>query len=228
MYKMCGALLFSVVSLNSQATSFDYRHEYRPGDDLDYDRFKVSQSFDNNLFLGVEARWLSYGSDSNALNNMVSNGHEVELGYVYKLNDKWTLTPSVSIDSASSANSTTYKYHLKGTYKINDNFYVASRFRYGQVLNQTKDDTNYQQYDFYAGYKNGPLAVEYDFGFTDTNYPSYKNTHRNYDHNLFVGYAVNSKWTPYVEVGYIPYKPSGEVYGSKWEPRYRIGLKYTL
>ena len=57
------------------------------------------------------------------------------------------------------------------------------------------------------------MAVEYDFGFTDTNYPSYKNTHRNYDHNLFVGYAVNSKWTPYVEVGYIPYKPSGEVYG---------------
>ena len=223
--------LFGVVSLMSvgaNAATFDFRHEYRTGDNLDYDRFKVSQVFENNMYTALEARWLSYTPASSAMDNLVSNGHEVEVGYIYKPTDKWTFVPYFSIDSASSANSTAYKYHLKSTYKINDSFYVANRIRLAQVQNQTKSNTNYQQYDFYAGYKYGPLTLEYDFAYVDTSYSSYKNSHHTYDHNLFVGYTVNSHWTPYVELGYMPYTPTGGVYGDKWEPRYRVGVTYKM
>ena len=106
---------------------------------------------------------------------------------------------------------------------------VAERYRYGlkdKVAANTSD--HYHQSDFYIGYTWNQFKFEYDFVFKKTDYQSYKNTHRDYEHNLCVQYKVDSHWTPFAEVGYVPYKPTGGVYGDEWQARYRIGVKYTL
>lgn len=215
------------VSYCSQAVTFDYRHEVKPEESMNADRFLISHTFENNLSISSEAKWGGYASGDRPYDDLVSRGNELGIGYKYKVNDKLDLQPSASIDSGKDAS--TYKFNLKGSYKLPYNFYIAERYRYGDKEKEaTKTTEHYHQSDFYVGYTWNQFKFEYDFVFKKTDYQSYKNTHRDYEHNFCIQYKVDSHWTPFTEIGYVPYKPTGGVYGDEWQARYRIGVKYNL
>jgi len=220
-------LSVALLSTAASAVNFDYRHEIKPEESMNCDRFLISHTFENNLSVSSESKWAGYKSGDRPYDDIVSKGNELGVGYKYKVNEKFQLDPSVNIDSGKD--SSTYKFNLKGTYKLPKDFYIAARYRFGDTEKEaTKANQQYHQADLYLGYTYDKFKFEYNFVYKETNFALYKNARRDYEHNFVTQYKVGKHWVPFTEVGYVPYKPTTGIYGDEWEGRYRIGVKYNL
>lgn len=221
-------LFFSVYAT---ATTLDYRHEYLNDDEQHADRLRVSHRFDNKISFALEAKWSSNksGGESHMYDNLVSKGAEFELGYLYPVNNQFSLSPAVIIDSNSD--STTYKFQVKGEYKFTPELSVSARYRYGvkdYERSKNKDSQHFHQGNFAIAYKFEHFNLSYDFEIKKTDYPAWKGKERDYAHNVVVQVPVNKEWVPFAELGYVPYKSTSSTYKEDWQWRYRVGVKYNF
>lgn len=114
--------------VNADSANINYRHQFTEDDSAHADRIKLGYRMDSGLGFEGELKYRTAGDREDvAYDNMINNGHEFTVSYNYKLSPQSTLTPAFQMDS--SKDSTTYKVGLKYNYKINDAFYVATRYR---------------------------------------------------------------------------------------------------
>lgn len=242
MKKLNNPILFSLISLlgvgSLNAATLDYRHEYLDDTEQHADRVRISHRFDNKIGFALEGKWGSKSTtgESNLFENNHSKGHELEVNYSQKINDKFTLAPAAIVDSGHD--STTYKFQIKGVYFLSDSLYTAARYRYG-IQNYTssgRDDRHFHQGNFNLGYVFNWGSLEYDFEYQDTDYASLRGNENNYLHNLVVQVPINKTWVPYAELGYVPYRneekggyiDGANKYNNDFQLRYRLGIKYNF
>lgn len=227
-----------VASSSLHAMTLDYRHEYLDDTEQHADRVRVSHRLDNQVGFALEGKWgsKSAAGESNLFENNHSKGHEFEINYSQKINDRFTLAPAAIIDSGND--STTYKFQVKGTYFLTDSFYAAARYRYG-IQNYTsseRDDLHFHQGNFNLGYVFNWGRVEYDFEYKDTDYASLRGNSDSYLHNIVVQVPISKAWVPYAELGYVPYRnedkggyvDGASKYQNDFQLRYRLGIKYNF
>lgn len=218
------------VAASSYATTLDYRHEYTQLSHQHADRIEFSNTFENHVTVDAETKWISKNTDNDVgmYDNLVAKGSVFTLGYKWDMNPQNTLAPSVAVDSVSD--STDYQFNLKDTYKITKEFYVAGRYRYGSIRfdrNKDTDNRHYHRGDFYIGYSFPYAKVEYNFTYKWLSYANLFGDKKYYEHNIVVQVPVTKSWTPFMELGYMPYKDN-TTYPEDWELRYRLGVKYNF
>ncbi|CAE6930618.1 Oligogalacturonate-specific porin protein (KdgM) [Vibrio sp. B1FLJ16] len=219
---LTSALLLAMASGLAGAATIDVRHEFVPDRDGDEhrDRIYVSHRFANQIGFSVEAKWNYKNS------GMADAGHETGLSYRYKVNDAFSLTPSMSVDAGSS--SSTFKYNLSGSYNLTDEWNVGARVRHGY---KNSDDSRYNQLNLYVNRKFdwGKLGLDME----------YKDLHggdggwENKGHDQLIDFKgeynkLESGFIPFFAVAAITNKGDGSDYKDEYIPRFRVGVKYNF
>lgn len=224
-------MTLSTIACSVSATTLDYRHEYTQHSHENADRVQFSNTFANHVSVSAETKWASKNTDSNDVgmyDNLVAKGSIFEVGYKWDWNSQNTFAPSVALDSTSEL--TDYQFNLKNTYKITKEFYVAGRYRYGSVQydrNKNTDNRHYHRGDFYIGYNFPYAKIEYNLTYKWLSYNNLFGDKKYYEHNVVVQVPIDKSWTPFMELGYMPYKDNTK-YPEDWEIRYRLGVKYNF
>ncbi|GGL25914.1 porin [Pseudomonas brenneri] len=219
----------------ADSASINYRHQFTESDSIHADRVKLSYRMDNGLGFEGELKYRTAGDREDvAYDNIVNNGHELTTSYNYKLSAQSTLTPAFQIDS--SKDSTSYKLGLKYSYKINDAFYVAARYRHDakkldrdlineDVPDRGKDNQNTNRVEGWLGYTpQSKWAYEYQYIYFKTDYIRYDNKKSDYEQNLIVKYKLTKQWAPFMEVGDIKVNSTSDDRQARW----RLGVQYNF
>jgi len=219
----------------ADSASINYRHQFLDDDRMHSDRVKLSYRMDNGLGFEGELKYRTAGDRKDvAFDNTVSSGHELTTSYQYKYSAMSTWQPAIQLDS--NENGTTYKFGLKYTRKLSDQFYVAARYRFDALkLNRDRidedvpdrgsDNRNTQRYEGWLGYTPaGKLSYEYQYIYFDTDYIRYDNKKSDYEQNLAVKYKLDKYWAPFIEIGDIKVSATDD----DRQLRFRIGVQYNF
>ena len=220
---------------SADSASINYRHGYTEEDSAHSDRIKLNYRLDSGLGFEAEMKYRTAGDREDvAYDNMVNNGHEFTVSYNYALSPQSTLTPAFQMDS--SKDSTTYKFGLKYNYKINNAFYVATRYRLDakkldrdqvneDMPDRAKDDQNTHRVEGWLGYTPASKwAYEYQFIYFKTDYIRYDNKKSDYEQNLIIKYKLTKQWAPFMEVGDVKVNATSEDRQARW----RVGIQYNF
>lgn len=222
-----------LTSVSSWAVVIDYRHEIndRVGNSHK-DRLLLSHRFANGFGLSLEGMWKGSQNKDKALHETVSNGTEVVLSYVYKINPTWQVEPGFSLVSGSSTNN--YRPYLRGRYTLSEDVNVSLRYRpyflrsSGNIGTEKRTSENgYNLTGVFAWnfYKDYYVAYELDYkksnsdGVVLANNKSYE-----VNHDVFFSYKFDRNWQPYIAIGNIP----GSTLTNERQTRYRMGVMYTF
>ena len=221
--------------VSADSASINYRHQMTEEDSAHADRIKLGYRMDSGLGFEAEIKYRTAGDRKDvAYDNMVNNGHEFTVSYNHKLSPQSTLTPAFQMDS--SKDSTSYKFGLKYTYKINDTFYVATRYRMdmkkldrdqvnSDLPDHIKDDQDTHRIEGWVGYTPaGKWAFEYQAIYFKTNYIRYDNKKSDYEQNLIVKYKINKQWAPFMEIGDVKVNSTSDDRQARW----RLGVQYNF
>ncbi|MCE0496050.1 oligogalacturonate-specific porin KdgM family protein [Vibrio salinus] len=242
---LVSAVLLGLTSTAVSAATLNIREEFTPRYDSQSaahkQRVAVDHRFKNGVGFGVEVKWK--GDNEDAFGEQKSNGHQANISYLYKLNDKWSLKPQYKWES----NSTQIGHQLNLTlgYKVNSDWAVSFRHRYhydNPVPSKGKTNSHYNRWTFafgYSGIEDWKFGGSLDYTFNSTEKgPRWKDHKAWFSELNFTGEykGFESGWRPFMEVGFVPYK-SGQEYdfngttdaqNDKWRPRFRVGLKYNF
>ncbi|MDE1165186.1 MAG: oligogalacturonate-specific porin KdgM family protein [Pseudomonas sp.] len=220
---------------HADTASLDYRHQYTDEDRAHADRIKLNYRMDSGLGFEAEMKYRTAGDRQDiAYDNMVNNGHEFSVNYNYLLSPRSTLTPAFQMDSSSDA--TTYKFGLKYKYKINDAFYMATRYRLDtkkldrdkideDMADHAKDDQHINRFEGWLGYTPASRwAYEYQFIYFKTDYIRYDNKKSDYEQNLSIKYKLTQQWVPFMEIGDIKVNTTSDDRQARW----RLGVQYNF
>ncbi|MCU1719986.1 MULTISPECIES: oligogalacturonate-specific porin KdgM family protein [unclassified Pseudomonas] len=232
------ALTTLALSINAYAdsASINYRHQYTDDDRQHADRVKLGYRMDSGLGFEAEIKYRTAGDRKDvAYDNIINNGHELTVSYNYKLSPKSTLTPAFQMDS--SKDSTTYKFGLKYNYKIDDQWYVAARYRYDakrldrdqineDVDDRGKNNQNTNRFEGWLGYTptGSKLAYEYQYIHFLTDYIRYDDKKSDYEQNLIIKYKLTKQWQPFMEIGDIKVNSTTDDRQARW----RLGIQYNF
>jgi hypothetical protein len=206
--------------VSADSASINYRHQYTEDDSAHADRIKFNYRLDSGLGFEAEMKYRTAGDREDvAYDNMVNNGHEFTVSYNYKLSAQSTLTPA-------------FKYN----YKINDAFYVATRYRLDakkldrdqvneDMPDHIKDDQTTNRFEGWLGYTPAnKWAYEYQFIYFKTDYIRYDNKKSDYEQNLIVKYKLTKKWAPFMEIGDVKVDSTSPDRQARW----RLGVQYNF
>ena len=219
-------LLICVVLLmcsNADAASLDFRQEYKSSTDQHASRVKMGHTFDGRFSVGLELKFK--GAEGKFMEDLQSNGSELDLGYRIKLNDQWTLITGMPIEFGSSG--ATYKPQLRLTYKSDaiDGLSLSGRYRLdvkpGEDIKHLR-----HRYTVNIGYKveNWTFGFEGNYYYADNSeYLLYNDSRTNYENNLTAHYKIGN-WSPWVEFGDVSVSDDS----SQRELRSRIGIRYSF
>ena len=212
-----------LVCSNANAASLDFRQEYKSGTDQHASRVKMGHTFDSNFSVSLELKFK--GADGEFMQDLQSNGSELDLGYRIKLNDQWTLIPGMPIEFGTSG--ATYKPQLRLTYtpKSIEGLSLSGRYRLhvkpGEDIKRLR-----HRYTVNIGYKyqNWSFGFEGNYYYADNDdYLLYNDNRTNYENNLTAHYKIGN-WTPWVEFGDVSVSDDS----SQRELRSRIGIRYSF
>ena len=216
-----------LVAGQAAATSIDFRAETRSITHDHKYRFKMSDKI-GNFNVGAE---LKFKSDSKEfMNNLVSDGSEIEVGYTHQYDNGWYLQPGMPITFGSSK--TTYKPQLRVGYKFDTvPSYVALRYRHeinANVAADTSDDQK-SKLTFTTGYKfeNG-LNINFEANYEQmahnpNNAVLFDNGDSNYDYQVKVGYSIG-QYTPYFDLTNVSVSSTSD----QRQLRGRVGINYKF
>lgn len=219
-----GGILLSFTSLTNAAT-LDLRYEYTDKTKAHRERALITHRFANGLGFEVEAKWKSGGSHPDRpADNIVTNGSEGTVSYMYKLDKKNVFIPGFNI--ASSSNSSRYRPYLRYQYNFMDNAFIAARYRFEYIRNTKKqtEDENLHRYDAYISYTAQNMIYEYNYTFYNSDKLVQANKKHGDEHNFILRYKLSKEIMPYFEVG-------NEFYSkikNDRQTRYRVGFKYNF
>ena len=213
------------ISLQLNATTLDFRHEYSDSSRINKDRIAFIHSFSNGIGFYIDASIKSGGVDGEkdkVFSDVVNNAIEMGLSYNHKINNNITLQPGLIFETVTDTS--IYKPYLKAQYNFDNGLYIAGRYRfdYARKTKQGVDDENTNRFDTFIGYKYSKYKVEYDYTQMYSDAIKYDNKKRNYEHNVFFSYQLNDTFTPYIEVGNVAVRPTSDAR----QTRYRLGLQF--
>ncbi|WP_137674680.1 oligogalacturonate-specific porin KdgM family protein [Agarivorans sp. Toyoura001] len=213
----------SLLSVNAMATSVDFRHEYKSDTKQHASRVKMAHTFENNFSMALELKFK--GEEGKFMEDLQSNGSEIDLGYRYKINDQWALIPGMPIEFGTSG--TTYKPQLRLTYTPEKVKGLSVSGRYRLDVKPGEDVKKYRhRYTANIGYKYQQWAfgLESNYYYADnSDYLLYNNDRTNYENNFTIHYSIGD-WTPWLEFGDVSVSDQS----SQRELRSRIGLRYNF
>ncbi|HCT9737626.1 TPA: hypothetical protein OUD13_001838 [Morganella morganii] len=213
------------ISLQLNATTLDFRHEYSDSSRINKDRIAFIHSFSNGIGFYIDASIKSGGVDGEkgkVFSDVVNNAIEMGLSYNHKINNNITLQPGLIFETVTDTS--IYKPYLKAQYNFDNGLYVAGRYRfdYARKTKQGVDDEKTNRFDTFIGYKYSKYKVEYDYTQMYSDAIKYDNKKRNYEHNVSFSYQLNDTFTPYIEVGNVAVRPTSDAR----QTRYRLGLQF--
>ena len=213
------------ISLQLNATTLDFRHEYSDSSRINKDRIAFIHSFSNGIGFYIDASIKSGGVDGEkdkVFSDVVNNAIEMGLSYNHKINNNITLQPGLIFETVTDTS--IYKPYLKAQYNFDNGLYVAGRYRfdYARKTKQGVDDEKTNRFDTFIGYKYSKYKVEYDYTQMYSDAIKYDNKKRNYEHNVSFSYQLNDIFTPYIEVGNVAVRPTSDAR----QTRYRLGLQF--
>ena len=213
------------ISLQLNATTLDFRHEYSDSSRINKDRIAFIHSFSNGIGFYIDASIKSGGVDGEkdkVFSDVVNNAIEMGLSYNHKINNNITLQPGLILETVTDTS--IYKPYLKAQYNFDNGLYVAGRYRfdYARKTKQGVDDEKTNRFDTFIGYKYSKYKVEYDYTQMYSDAIKYDNKKRNYEHNVSFSYQLNDIFTPYIEVGHVAVRPTSDAR----QTRYRLGLQF--
>lgn len=213
------------ISLQLNATTLDFRHEYSDSSRINKDRIAFIHSFSNGIGFYIDASIKSGGVDGEkdkVFSDVVNNAIEMGLSYNHKINNNITLQPGLIFETVTDTS--IYKPYLKAQYNFDNGLYVAGRYRfdYARKTKQGVDDEKTNRFDTFIGYKYSKYKVEYDYTQMYSDAIKYYNKKRNYEHNVSFSYQLNDTFTPYIEVGNVAVRPTSDAR----QTRYRLGLQF--
>ncbi|HDU8652336.1 oligogalacturonate-specific porin KdgM family protein [Morganella morganii] len=213
------------ISLQLNATTLDFRHEYSDSSRINKDRIAFIHSFSNGIGFYIDASIKSGGVDGEkdkVFSDVVNNAIEMGLSYNHKINNNITLQSGLIFETVTDTS--IYKPYLKAQYNFDNGLYVAGRYRfdYARKTKQGVDDEKTNRFDTFIGYKYSKYKVEYDYTQMYSDAIKYDNKKRNYEHNVSFSYQLNDIFTPYIEVGNVAVRPTSDAR----QTRYRLGLQF--
>ncbi|ENZ0269973.1 oligogalacturonate-specific porin KdgM family protein [Morganella morganii] len=213
------------ISLQLNATTLDFCHEYSDSSRINKDRVAFIHSFSNGIGFYIDASIKSGGVDGEkdkVFSDVVNNAIEMGLSYNHKINNNITLQPGLIFETVTDTS--IYKPYLKAQYNFDNGLYIAGRYRfdYARKTKQGVDDEKTNRFDTFIGYKYSKYKVEYDYTQMYSDAIKYDNKKRNYEHNVFFSYQLNDTFTPYIEVGNVAVRPTSDAR----QTRYRLGLQF--
>ncbi|MDU2632029.1 MAG: oligogalacturonate-specific porin KdgM family protein [Morganella morganii] len=213
------------ISLQLNATTLDFRHEYSDSSRINKNRIAFIHSFSNGIGFYIDASIKSGGVDGEkdkVFSDVVNNAIEMGLSYNHKINNNITLQPGLIFETVTDTS--IYKPYLKAQYNFDNGLYIAGRYRfdYARKTKQGVDDEKTNRFDTFIGYKYSKYKVEYDYTQMYSDAIKYDNKKRNYEHNVFFSYQLNDTFTPYIEVGNVAVRPTSDAR----QTRYRLGLQF--
>ncbi|CAM7968077.1 oligogalacturonate-specific porin KdgM family protein [Morganella morganii] len=213
------------ISLQLNATTLDFCHEYSDSSRINKDRIAFIHSFSNGIGFYIDASIKSGGVDGEkdkVFSDVVNNAIEMGLSYNHKINNNITLQPGLIFETVTDTS--IYKPYLKAQYNFDNGLYIAGRYRfdYARKTKQGVDDEKTNRFDTFIGYKYSKYKVEYDYTQMYSDAIKYDNKKRNYEHNVFFSYQLNDTFTPYIEVGNVAVRPTSDAR----QTRYRLGLQF--
>lgn len=213
------------ISLQLNATTLDFRHEYSDSSRINKDRIAFIHSFSNGIGFYIDASIKSGGVDGEkdkVFSDVVNNAIEMGLSYNHKINNNIMLQPGLIFETVTDTS--IYKPYLKAQYNFDNGLYVAGRYRfdYARKTKQGVDDEKTNRFDTFIGYKYSKYKVEYDYTQMYSDAIKYDNKKRNYEHNVSFSYQLNDIFTPYIEVGNVAVRPTSDAR----QTRYRLGLQF--
>ncbi|EPP1218184.1 oligogalacturonate-specific porin KdgM family protein [Morganella morganii] len=213
------------ISLQLNATTLDFRHEYSDSSRINKDRIAFIHSFSNGIGFYIDASIKSGGVDGEkdkVFSDVVNNAIEMGLSYNHKINNNITLQPGLIFETVTDTS--IYKPYLKAQYNFDNGLYVAGRYRfdYARKTKQGVDDEKTNRFDTFISYKYSKYKVEYDYTQMYSDAIKYDNKKRNYEHNVSFSYQLNDTFTPYIEVGNVAVRPTSDAR----QTRYRLGLQF--
>ncbi len=218
-------MLYFFISLELNATTLDFRHEYSDSSRINKDRIAFIHSFSNGIGFYIDASIKSGGVDGEkgkVFSDVVNNAIEMGLSYNHKINNNITSQPGLIFETVTDTS--IYKPYLKAQYNFDNGLYVAGRYRfdYARKTKQGVDDEKTNRFDTFIGYKYSKYKVEYDYTQMYSDAIKYDNKKRNYEHNVSFSYQLNDIFTPYIEVGNVAVRPTSDAR----QTRYRLGLQF--
>ncbi|EPZ5430975.1 oligogalacturonate-specific porin KdgM family protein [Vibrio owensii] len=203
------------------AASLDFRQEYKH-DTEDYSsRVKMGAGVGNHFF-SVEAM-----QKGKPFSEWESKGSEFEYGYKYKLNDHWTLIPSMPVTFFDG--SASYKPQLRAQYKFDSGLVAKIRYRHQfrefsddnkdmETLSYVTANLNYNINNFQLG-----LEANYTKGHDDQVF--FDNGDTNWDAGIWIGYKAEGwDWRPYVQFTDVSVSSKSD----ERQLRSRVGVTYSF
>ncbi|MCL1142172.1 oligogalacturonate-specific porin KdgM family protein [Shewanella gaetbuli] len=215
--------IVSSVCFDASAASIDFRHEYKGETDQHASRIKMGNTFDNNLSISLELKFK--GENGEFMDNLQSNGTEIDVGYKIKLNDEWTLAPGMPIEFGNSGS--TYKPQIRLTYQPAALKGWSFSGRYRLDLKPGEDIKRYRhRYTANIVYKYNLWSFNFEGNYyyaDNSEYLLYDDDRTNYENNLTINYKMG-KWTPWVEFGDVSISNDS----NDRELRSRVGIRYSF
>lgn len=217
----------------SHAVTLDFRHELKADSNINAERVKISHAAESGWFGSIEAK-VSEGTETKDNGYKTGNGHfsgngsEFELGKKVGTSENTVFEPSVNI--AMGDDFIDYRVNLKLTYNLSDNWWTAARWRPGIKVSEKPDvnNQNYNQFNWFHGYKNETFSIYGDLEYRFTNFAEYKGEHSSWLYNVVAAMPINKQWVPYTEIGYVPRYHATDDAKDEMEMRYRVGIRYIF
>ena len=138
------------ISLQLNATTLDFRHEYSDSSRINKDRIAFIHSFSNGIGFYIDASIKSGGVDGEkdkVFSDVVNNAIEMGLSYNHKINNNITLQPGLIFETVTDTS--IYKPYLKAQYNFDNGLYIAGRYRfdYARKTKQGVDDEKTNRFD---------------------------------------------------------------------------------
>lgn len=214
----------------AQAVTIDLRHEMKDTDGTaQRDRLLVSHRFENGFGFSTEAKFKSGSNESQAFNDIASNGTEIGASYLFKFDNPFTVETGLALDSNSTQ--TTYKPYVRAGYKLTKDLNTTVRYRpyYTRIANGAGEDIKGNQYTWAVNYNiNNVLSIANEFDYkkqeTDNGKPLANGRYDCWENDVKLTYKVDQNWRPYVAVANVP----GSATTNERQTRYRVGLQYVF
>jgi len=195
-------------------------HHYRMNNRFHSNRLGYVYKFDKGLKFDLGVNLVNRVRDD--VDDITSASEYFEVGYDYRINDHWSIMPSLRFKlytgvgddedfngeiGDNGAAGARYIPGLKIKYHLNDDILLFTKYQYEKrtfsykKYNEKDDNTYRDIFQVGASYRiNGELSVEYSAEYQDATYALYDNKQSNYEQGAFVYYRPTHDFQPFLGI----------------------------
>lgn len=218
--KISIASIFFLTATSVSAASLDFRQEYKHDSETYASRAKIGAGVGNHFF-SVEAM-----QKGKPFSEWESSGNEFEYGYKFKVDEHWTLIPSLPVTFFDGHVS--YKPQLRAQYKFDSG--VVTKLRYRHQFRHFSDDKDMETLSYVTAnvdynYNHFQFGLEGNYTKGHDDQVFFDNGDTNWDLGIKLGYKGKDwNWRPYIEFANVSVSSKSD----DRQLRSRIGITYSF